>query len=80
MRSVRIGNPDLRFAGEIVHEPLKLLGRQEPCLIGIMGLGKVTVFHAFGKVQEIVAFPYEPFNLVGAPAAEQEEGSGDKER
>lgn len=78
-RSLGIDILDHRFDREALHQPGELMWFQLLCFCGIPWPGEMPGFHPFGEEKETVAFPDEPFDAVGAPAAEQEQGIGDKD-
>lgn len=70
--------PDQRFDGETLHQPGELVRLQLLHFCGIPGPGEMPGFHPLGEEEETIAFPDKPFDAVGAPAAEEEQGIRDK--
>ena len=65
---------------EAFHQPVKLFRCEFSGFRRITWPGEMTVFHAFGKEKESVPLPEEPFDPGSTPAAEEEQGVGNKER
>ena len=64
---------------EAFHQPVKLFRCEFSGLRRITWPGEMTVFHTLGKEKEPVPFPEEPFDPGSTPAAEEEQGVGNKE-